>query len=309
VKIDENPAIGKAAPRKDANIMDVHAPQIRSPLPILRSRAWLRVAARCSLVCTATTPVIALAQASAASGAVGIVADVDVYAKVVGGVLTGLGTLFGLPLLYWSYKKTRVEINKLELEAAALKRNNNDITDESTRGSEAGTQISVSHSRDVTVQVLADPRFLGPLLLLLDFIFAWVILTLAGYFLDIVEVGISRTLALAMLAALLLLPIAKEARRVRSVLRPSQSPDEYAATLRQAKFVAYTVFGIITVTSLAFCAILFTADNVTGLGRILAWTLLSVGIANVACAPLVKARVDRYLARIVGSPPISEADE
>ncbi len=266
--------------------------------------------------CVLAAPALALAQASATSASVGVVADVDVYAKVVGGVLTGMGTLFGLPLVFWSYKKTRIEINKLELEAAALRRSNAGFTieggpktDDGVKGLDGGTRINVDHSQNVTVQVLADPRFLGPLLLLLDFIFAWIVLTLASYFFDIVQVGIFRTLVLAALAVLMLLPIAKEALRVRSVLRPPRSSEEHAATVRQAKLIAYLVFVVVTTALLAFGSLLFTATNLTSLGRFLAWTLLIAGAVAVVSAPLLKARVDRYLVKAVGTPPTTHADE
>jgi hypothetical protein len=59
---------------------------------------------------------------------------------------------------------------------------------------------------------------------LLDIILAWIVLTLAGYFLSFISLGIIRTALLAALAAVLLIPIAKEASRVRSVLRPRDQP-------------------------------------------------------------------------------------
>jgi len=50
----------------------------------------------------------------------GWLGQLDTYAKVIGGVVAGLGTLFGLPLVILNFRKTRAEIRKLELEAAAL---------------------------------------------------------------------------------------------------------------------------------------------------------------------------------------------
>jgi hypothetical protein len=145
---------------------------------------------------------------------------VSLYATVFGAVLTGLGTLFGLPLVILNFKKTRAEIRKLELEATALERTGQSIVGDV----EGGVSLTVSNSSHVNVQVLADPRFLGPLLLLLDFILAWIVLTFADYFIGIVTsvihiAGIGMLILLA-IACVLLIPIAKEARRVRSVLRP-----------------------------------------------------------------------------------------
>jgi hypothetical protein len=147
----------------------------------------------------------------------GWLGGLDTYAKVFGAVLTGLGTLFGLPIVPLTFKKTKAEIRKLELESAALEGKG-----AVTGDVEGGTSIRISDSRNVTVQVLADPRFLGPLLLLLDFILALIVLTLAGYFLSLFGLGVIRSVLLALLAAVLLIPIATEARRVRAVLRPKE---------------------------------------------------------------------------------------
>ena len=157
-------------------------------------------------------PVCALAQVvSPKSVAISGFTDADTYAKVIGGVLTGLGTLFGLPLVILSYKKTRAEIRKLELESIALAGNKPD-SDRVRRGIEGGTRIDVDRSPNVNVQIMADPRFLGPLLLLLDFIFASIILTFAGYFAGLFLPGPVRTGLLLLVAGVLLVPIAKEAR-------------------------------------------------------------------------------------------------
>jgi hypothetical protein len=138
----------------------------------------------------------------------------DAYVKVFGAVLTGLGTLFGLPLVILNFRKTRAEIRKLEAETASLEAKGTTAGD-----LHGGTSITVADSRDVNIQVLADPRFLGPLLLLLDFILAWIVLTLADYFLGLFRLGELGTVLLGVLGGVLLFPIAKEARRVRAVLR------------------------------------------------------------------------------------------
>lgn len=160
------------------------------------------------------TPVLAFAQV-APQVSPGWLSEADAYVKVVGAVLTGLGTLFGFPIVFLSFKKTRAEIRKLELEAAALQGKANAAGE-----IQVGTNIAISHSHDLNIQVLADPRFLGPLLLLLDFIFAWIILTLAGTFLNIIHLGIFGSALLAVLAVALLVPIAKEALRVKQTLKP-----------------------------------------------------------------------------------------
>lgn len=127
-----------------------------------------------------------------------------------------------MPIVVLNFKKTQAEIRKLELEAASLEANATVAGD-----LEGGISVNVRDSEYVNVQVLADPRFLGPLLLLLDFIFAWIVITLAGYFLDIFGFsGLIPKLIIGLLAILLLIPIAQEARRVKSVLRPKEAQAE-----------------------------------------------------------------------------------
>jgi hypothetical protein len=177
-----------------------------------------------SLIVFFSIPMSALAQsATPATPPVDYwLSSLDTYAKVFGGVLTGLGTLFGLPIVALNFKKTQAEIRKLELEAASLKSNLGEGSN-IAGDLEGGISVRINESQDINVQILADPRFLGPLLLLLDFIFAWIILTLAGYFFSLFGLfGLLRTLITGTISALLLIPIAQEARRVKSVLRPKE---------------------------------------------------------------------------------------
>ncbi len=152
--------------------------------------------------------------------------NLDTYVKVFGGVLTGLGTLFGLPIVILNFKKTQAEIKKLELEAVSLRSSMR--TSSNVMGDkDGGISVEIIESNDVNVQILADPRFLAPLLLLLDFIFAWIVLLLAGYFLSLFDLfGQLRTLIIGVIAALLLIPIAQEARRVKFVLQPKELDSE-----------------------------------------------------------------------------------
>ena len=63
----------------------------------------------------------ASAPAASASGPASTIAELDTYIKVFVAALTGLGTLFGLPIVFLTYRKTRAEIAKLELEGNALR--------------------------------------------------------------------------------------------------------------------------------------------------------------------------------------------
>jgi hypothetical protein len=248
------------------------------------------------LLCTAAYGQAASSGPTIATPA-SLITQVDTWVKVVGAIVAGLATLLGLPVVFLTYRKTRAEIAKLDLEAAALREKVPSQTDTERKGpDEGGIRINVEHSPNVNVQVLADPRFLAPLLLLLDFIFAWVILTLAGYFLSVIGLGIFDTVALAILAAILLLPIARQVLRVRAVLRPPQSAEEISASIKQAKLAVYTIYTILLVAALAIGGLVLTLEsrNITDLGRYMAWGLVALGVTMAACVPILKRRVNRY---------------
>ncbi len=88
------------------------------------------------------------------------ISELDTYVKVVGAVITGLATLLGLPIVFVTYRKTRVEISKLELEANALRAQQASRAGDS-RDEEGNIRILVDHSPNTSIQVLADPRFLA----------------------------------------------------------------------------------------------------------------------------------------------------
>ena len=134
---------------------------------------------------------------------------IETWAKVVGGVAAAVGGVVGVPYAFLQIQKTRVEIRKLEREADDIVR---------AIPLEEGYHVSigsVSEDARVHIQILADPRFLGPLLLLLDFIVAWIVLTLCGVAFSILDFGVISQIALAALAAFLLVPIFREARRIK----------------------------------------------------------------------------------------------
>ncbi len=163
---------------------------------------------------------VAIAGEDATSKTTGWLGQLDIYAKVFGGVITGLGALFGLPITILHFKKTKAEIRKLELEAQAL---SNEET--ATRKSVGNYDIEIRGSHN-KVKILADPRFLGPLLLLLDFIIAWIVLTITGYAIGLFIFGPIRIIVLLIVAGILLIPIFREAKRTRSILRPKDIPNE-----------------------------------------------------------------------------------
>ncbi|MCX7275789.1 MAG: hypothetical protein NTZ15_00455 [Burkholderiales bacterium] len=242
------------------------------------------------------TPVVAQPAAAVAASAPTVISEVGSYGTAIGAVITAMAALFGLPIVFLTYKKTRAEIDKLELEANALRQK------QGSEGSQSGNQegnirINVERSQDVTIQVLADPRFLAPLLLLVDFIFAWVVLTLADRLMAIFAVGFIRNGALALLAATLLLPIAKQVLRVRAVLSPPKTPEELKVALRQTRVAVYVSYLLLVVSAFSFAILLLTVSpsNLTDLGRYLAWALLTFGSLLLAAAPFLRRRFNQYL--------------
>jgi len=250
------------------------------------------------LPCITTTWTSALAQASAAAPSA--TSELDTYVKIIGAVLTGIATLVGMPLAFLTYRKTRAEISKLELEAKALRDQQEPGTRE-RRDEDGNIRILVDHSPNTSIRVFADPRFLAPLLILLDFIFAWVVITLAGYLLSMFAIGVLRTLALGILSAVLLVPIARQVLRVRTVLRPPATAEEVSATLRQAKVAGYSVYLIAAIASLAFGAILSSAPKLTEAGVYLERALFAFSALLIVGVPFVRRWFDRYLARLQSS--------
>ena len=127
---------------------------------MLRSLVLVGCLIACGLVFAQQSP-------SSTGAAAPPTSDLSGYVTIIGGILAGVTSILGFPILRLNQKKTRAEIVKLELEAAALR----EKSESAARSSEAGTdgiQISVSNSNYTTVQVLADPRLLAPMLLLLD---------------------------------------------------------------------------------------------------------------------------------------------
>lgn len=78
------------------------------------------------------------------------------------------------------------------------------------------------------VSITADLRLLGPVLVLLDFVVATIILTVAGYLLNFGGLSLFSPL-LALVALALFIPIFREARRLKRVLTPSTEESEAEA--------------------------------------------------------------------------------
>lgn len=139
--------------------------------------------------------------------------QLDISAKIFALIIT----ILGIPLAFLQFKKTKAEIRKIELEAESLKEKNigENVLD--------GHKINIEGSENVVVNILADPRFISPLLILLDFIIAWIILKFASYAFGWIFQNVLGDIALVLVAIILFVPIYREAQRVKKILRPSEN--------------------------------------------------------------------------------------
>jgi len=226
------------------------------------------------------------------------VSDLSTYAKLGAAVITGIATLLGLPLVLLTYRKTRAEITKIELESNSLRQVQASQGDQS-KVPEGSIQIIVDRSKDTNIQVLADPRFLAPLLVLLDFIFASVVIRLAGLFFEIFSLDFIQKFAMGILAIVLFLPIGRQVLRVRAVLRAPRTPDEVHAALTQSRVAIYTTYAVIVLSLLLTGTLVLTLSgrNRTQFESLFAWGLIVAGTLLVCIIPFAKTRCERYLTR------------
>ena len=219
----------------------------------------------------------------------------DLWVKVIGGIVAGVAALIGLPTGILLYRKTRAEITKLELEAAALRTKPDSGIEK--QDILAGTYNVHIEGRGNSVQITADPRFLAPLLVLLDFIFAWVVLYLANDLFSLLPLRTFANLLTVLLAFVLLIPIARQVQRVRTLLNPPKSPAEVKESARQTRIAGYASYIFVLVATLLVGILFLTADNLSEIGHYLAWTLIGFATLLAVLAYFAKVRFDRYLVR------------
>jgi len=143
--------------------------------------------------------------------------NLDASVKVVAGVVAAITAVLGIPVAFLQIRKTIVEIRKIELEAQKLQ----EQTGTELPKEFQGHQIYLDHSDGNNIQVLVDPRFSAPLLILLDFVIVYIVLALAGYAVGVFLPGKVGQIILTVVEAFLLLPLFVEALRLRGVLRSS----------------------------------------------------------------------------------------
>jgi hypothetical protein len=98
--------------------------------------------------------------------------SLDTYIKVIAGVVAAITAILGVPVAFLQIRKTIAEIHKTELEAQKLQeQTGTELLKESQ-----GHRIYLDHSDGNTIQILVDPRFSAPLLILLDFVIVYIVL-------------------------------------------------------------------------------------------------------------------------------------
>ena len=91
--------------------------------------------------------------------------SLDASVKVIAGVVAAITAILGIPVAFLQIRKTIVEIRKIELEAQKLQ----EQTGAELPKEFQGHQIYLNNSDGNNIQILVDPRFSAPLLILLDF--------------------------------------------------------------------------------------------------------------------------------------------
>jgi hypothetical protein len=138
-------------------------------------------------------------------------------AEGIGAAVGAAVALLGAPGVYLGIKKSQAEIRKLELEALNLQAQQSTSDGHALQKTEGQTLNVVVEGVGHRVAITHDPRLLAPLLLLLDFVVATIVVTVAGYLLNFGELSLFSPL-LALAALMLFTPIFREARRLKRVL-------------------------------------------------------------------------------------------
>jgi hypothetical protein len=147
--------------------------------------------------------------------------SLDTYTKVIAGVVAAITATLGIPVAFLQIRKTIAEIHKTELEAKKLR----EETGKELPVEYQGHQINMSNSDGNFIQILVDPRFAAPLLIILDFVIVYMVLALADYALRLFQIEVLSSIVLPIVGAALFLPLLLEAFRLRGTLRSEWRDD------------------------------------------------------------------------------------
>jgi hypothetical protein len=159
---------------------------------------------------------------SAATATTSLWSSLDTYAKVIAAVVAAITAILGIPVAFLQTRKTIAEIHKIELEAKKLR----EQTGDELPAEYQGHQVNISNSDGNNIQILVDPRFAAPLLIVLDFVIAYIILALADYALRLFQIEILSSIVLPIVGVALFLPLLREALRLRGTLRTDWRNDK-----------------------------------------------------------------------------------
>ncbi|MEO1562912.1 MAG: hypothetical protein AAFR98_05695 [Pseudomonadota bacterium] len=155
-----------------------------------------------------------------------VLEQVDVTLAVLSGVVALVVALIGVPVAWMNIRKTRATINKTELEAQKLRSELQANRTADPLTVEDGLRIAIEGDGNM-VNIVTDPRLSGPLLIVVDFVVAWIILTLLNYALRIlpIHLGIFQSLLVGGVATFLFIPILQDARKASKWLRETLVED------------------------------------------------------------------------------------
>jgi len=140
--------------------------------------------------------------------------SIQLYVKLAGIAVTAIATCVGLPIVLLNYRKTKAEIAKIELETEKLRQGINPEATENPLLESRETIPNIPSS----VMHLSGRGHMAVLLLIIDFVFAWIVFELASRAIGMINIYPFNTLAMFFIASLLFLPIAKQALRLRAAL-------------------------------------------------------------------------------------------
>ena len=252
-------------------------------------------------------PQVLLAQTSPPTGTAGVdlshLATVEAYVKVGGAALAAVIAVIGLPIIFLSYKKTRAEVIKLELETESLRLKMRESSEPSSPTDPDGAQqVNVKGAKNVSVQVLADPKLLNPLLLILNFAVAFAFLTLVSHILAIFDLG--GGLVTAMLAGIVLLPLVNRALQVSSTFKSSISMEEVALydasiiRIRIALLFSVLISAVASIAVGAYFVSGYSGRELDGGQKILAWLVLGGGIFALLASRQLWNAIKRFLPQL-----------
>lgn len=143
------------------------------------------------------------------------------YVTVVGGVVAALGAVFGLPLVYQTFQKTRAEIRKINFETEKLEAELRATVNPAVSAgvSSHDVKVRIEGGLGNAVTIMTDTRFSIPLLLLVDGMIAYVYYGVASFAIDLIPLPKIFVAPLYLiLFALVFLPLLRTAKEVKHTL-------------------------------------------------------------------------------------------